>query len=294
MLLFDLLRIPQWVKNLFLFLPLFFAGQFTNAAKLTETFFAFILFSILASSVYIINDIRDVKQDRLHPVKKRRPLALGKIGADKAFLLSLVLAGLSLGLSGFIIGTNFLLVLLTYFFLNLGYSAGLKKISLLDVTMVSFGFVLRIMAGGMAANVPVSEWIIVMTFLLALFIGLAKRRDDVVLFNTSGTSHRKASEGYNMDFLHAAMGIVAAVSIVAYLLYTLSEEVQVRFDTEYLYMTGLFVILGFLRYLQISLVEQKSGSPTQLFWTDRPLQIILVAWILSLFLIIYAPEWLSM
>jgi len=294
MLLFDLLRVPQWVKNLFLFLPLFFAGELANSGKFFDTAIAFILFSVLASSVYIINDIRDVKQDRQHPVKKRRPIALGKVGPEKAFLLSLVLAGVSLGISGFVVGTDFLVILLAYFFMNLGYSAGLKRVSLIDVSMVAFGFVLRIIAGGVAADVVVSHWIIIMTFLLALFIGLAKRRDDVVLFNQSGTSHRKASEGYNLDFLHAAMGLVAAVSIVAYLMYTLSEEVCDRFESELLYVTGLFVILGFLRYLQLSIVEQKSGSPTQLFWSDRPLQFILIAWILSFFMIIYAVKWLNM
>lgn len=280
-----LMRPHQYLKNLFVFAPLFFSGMLLEDGGLIKTFFAFVLFSISASAIYILNDIKDVKEDREHPTKCNRPIASGKVSLFSARIVLAFLLILAL-LGSYFLNTDLLIVLSVYVLMNIFYSLGLKHVSILDISIISFGFVLRIFAGAVVIDVTPSLWIILMTFLLALFLALAKRRDDVLL-STQGLSTRKNIDGYNLEFVNAAMVIMASVVIVAYIFYTISDEVQLRLHTEYLYMTVFFVIVGVMRYMQITFVENNSGSPTKLLLKDRFLQIDILLWALVFGMIIY-------
>ncbi len=256
--------------------------------KLQVLALAFVCFSLVASSIYVINDYMDREADRAHPVKKNRPLASGAVSpaAGLAVFVVCVQAGFGLGM---LISTKFVFVLGIYFLLNLGYSFGLKNISILDILILAAGFVLRVKAGGVAADVAISEWLNIMVFLLAVFMAFAKRRDDVLLKIQSGKDLRKASKGYNLDFLNASLALVSAVIIVAYLMYTMSPEAMSHFGTYRLYYTSIFVIAGLLRYLQITYVDNDTGSPTKILYKDRFIQLTILLWILSFYVIIYLP-----
>lgn len=283
-----LLRPSHWAKNLFLFIPLFFAGEIFDLAKVVEVFFGFMAFSLFASSVYIINDYNDVEADRRHPVKCKRPIASGAVSKPMAlviFVLCLVVGGLL----AWYVKPKFLFVTGIYFVINLLYSFGLKNISILDILILSIGFVLRVKAGGVAANVAVSEWLMIMVFLLALFMAVAKRRDDVLIKTQTGQEMRKAAAGYNLDFMNVMLALVSAVIIVAYLMYTMAPETMIRFKTYRLYYTCLFVIGGLLRYLQITYVENNTGSPTKILYKDRFIQLTILLWVLSFYVLIYLP-----
>jgi 4-hydroxybenzoate polyprenyltransferase len=174
----------------------------------------------------------------------------------------------------------FVVILIIYVLLNIFYSLKLKRIALLDVTIIDIGFVLRLFVGSFAYNVSLEIWIVIMTFLLALFLALAKRRDDVLIFNKSGTKMRKSMGGYNLQLIDGSMLVMSAIVIVAYIQYTTSLEIINKFNSEYLYLTALFVTFGVLRYLQITLVEKKSGSPTEVILKDKTMQVNLLLWLL--------------
>lgn len=282
----SLLRPHQYVKNLFIFVPLFFSGQIADGQLLFGAGIAFFAFSLSASAVYILNDYQDIEEDRQHPKKKNRPLASGKISKKNALLLmgtlwissTLLMAFLSLPSLG---------VLAVYVVLNIAYSFRLKHVAILDVTIIAIGFVLRLFIGSTVNDIPLSMWIVIMTFLLALFMALAKRRDDVLIFLNTGEKMRKVIDGYNLQFIDGAMMIMASIVIVAYILYTTSTEVLQRMDSEQLYLTALFVVLGIMRYLQIAFVENNSGSPTKIALKDRFMQATIIAWACSFAWIIY-------
>ena len=283
----QLMRVEQWVKNLFLFIPIFFAGELFEYHKLTALGLGFLSFCFISSGVYIINDYRDIDEDRLHYEKRNRPLASGAIGKSTA--LSLIFLNLAVGfMLSLLLPLEFTLVVGIYLLINIAYSFGLKKVSILDLIMVSFGFILRVIAGGIAAEVLVTNWLIVMIFLLSLFIVVAKRRDDILEFIDSGKVLRASSQQYNLQFINAILTMISGIIIVAYIMYTISPEVALRFETEYLYITSLFVTAGLMRYLQITLVENNSGSPIKLLFRDRFIQTTLFLWLLSFFLILYA------
>nr|WP_295870778.1 decaprenyl-phosphate phosphoribosyltransferase [uncultured Chitinophaga sp.] len=283
-----LLRPAHWAKNTFLFIPLFFAGEIFNVAKVLELLLAFMAFSITASSIYIINDYRDIEADRQHPVKCKRPLASGEISRPVGLIMftGCLVVG---GTLAWMVGAKFAFVLGIYFLMNLFYSFGLKNISILDIIILAIGFVLRVKAGGIAGGIAMSEWLMVMIFLLALFMAIAKRRDDVLIRLQSGQEMRKAAKGYNPDFLNVMLSLVSAVIIVCYLMYTMAPETQVRFHTYRLYYTTLFVIGGLLRYLQITYVENNTGSPTKILYKDRFIQLTILLWVLSFYVLIYWP-----
>jgi 4-hydroxybenzoate polyprenyltransferase len=178
-------------------------------------------------------------------------------------------------------------ILLAYVVMNIAYSLALKKMAIVDVCIIAIGFVLRLFIGSVVTGVPLSMWIVVMTFLLALFLALAKRRDDVLIYEETGKQMRAAIKGYNLKFLDSSLVIIAAVTIVAYLQYTISPEITDRLHTHYLYISTIFVIMGLLRYLQITFVEKNSGSPIQLIFSDRFLQIIIVMWLLYFSWVLY-------
>jgi len=281
-----LMRPHQYLKNSFIFLPLFFALEITNQELLGNTIIAFISFSLSASAIYILNDYFDIEEDREHPKKKYRPLASGDIDRNQAIIIMGILLSIGIFLMS-ILSLKATTILIVYIILNIAYTLWLKHIAILDVTIIAIGFVLRIFVGSAVTDIKPSMWIVIMTFLLALFMALAKRRDDVLIFMNTGTKMRKVIDGYNLKFVDSAMMIMASVVIVAYTLYTTSPEVIARVGSEYLYITTLFVILGIMRYMQITFVFEDSSSPTNIILRDRFIQMTLIAWILSFVWILY-------
>ena len=281
-----LLRPKDWAKNLFLFIPLFFGREIFNIQKLSAVALGFIAFSCIASSIYIINDYRDTEDDRKHPVKCKRPLAAGTVSPTAALVICglLLLAGFGLA---WWIRDKFLFVLVIYFLINLGYSLGLKAIPILDIILLAIGFVLRIKAGSVISFVPLSEWIIIMVFLLAIFMAIGKRRDDVLLKISSGADMRKSIKGYNLELLNTLLALVCAVIIVAYFMYTMSPETVRNVGSTRLYYTCIFVFAGLMRYLQIIYISTDSGSPTKILYKDRFIQITLLLWIASYIFLLY-------
>lgn len=281
-----LLRISHWTKNLFLFLPLFFSGQFLeHSDSIPYLFIGFLCFSLTASVVYIINDVKDIEEDRLHPEKRHRPFASGAIKISTGILIAVLLLIISLTVS-YLLNPAFMLVVGIYFIMNLSYSIKLKHVPLLDISIISMGFVLRVIAGGIIPDIFVSHWILLMTFLLTLFLGLAKRRDDVKIFLESGKKMRKSIDGYNLEFINAGMVIMGAVTVVAYIMYTLSDEVVQRLG-NHLYFTSVFVIMGVLRYLQLTFVKENTGNPTKILLKDIFIQLILVGFGISFAVLLY-------
>lgn len=284
-----LMRIKQWIKNLFLFIPLFFAGQLFNYAALQSLLTGFLCFSLVASAVYIINDYNDIASDKAHPEKCNRPLASGELSIPFAFSLLLVLVATGLTMAWYL-DWVFFTILTLYLTVNLAYSYGLKNIALLDLFIIAFGFMLRVLSGGVLADVAISKWLVIMVFLLALFLALAKRRDDLVLYRKSGRQLRKSIKHYNLEFLGACLTLLSGIIMVSYIMYTISEEVVRRMDSEYLYLTSVFVIAGMMRYLQITMVENNSGSPTKILYTDNFIRFTILGWIICFYAILYMPK----
>ena len=281
-----MMRPHQYLKNLFIFLPAFFALKIADPIVLKSALSGFVAFSLAASSIYILNDYVDVEADRKHPKKCKRAFASGEITATFALGLMVILFLCAGGLI-FSVSKDAAAVLLTYVLMNVAYSLKLKHIAILDVTIISIGFILRLFVGSLTTGITLSVWIVVMTFLLALFMALAKRRDDVLIFLSTGKKMRKVIDGYNLQFLDGAMTIMGSVVIVSYILYTTSRDVAVKFHCDDLYLTALFVIVGILRYMQITLVEEDSSSPTRILMTDRFMQLTILAWVASFVWILY-------
>lgn len=281
-----ILRPHQNIKNLFVFMPLFFSSQITDINLLFKTTVAFLAFSLVAGSVYVFNDYHDIEEDKVHPNKRKRPLASGKISkrSAKKLMLSLVICGIGLS---FLVDINVLFLVFVYIVINVSYTLKLKHIPILDVFLISTGFVIRLFVGAVVINIELSKWIIIMTFLLALFLAFAKRRDDVLIYLESGKKTRKVVDGYNIEFLNASMMVMSSVIIVSYIMYTISPEVIARINNNKLYLTVVFVILGILRYMHISFVEKNSGSPTEVLLIDKYIQLILLGWVISLILFFY-------
>lgn len=284
-----LIRPQQWIKNGFVLIPMFFGGRLLNADDAIASVVTFFAFSFAASAIYCFNDIVDVDADRRHPVKCHRPIASGAVSVPTAYALMAVLALLSALLLFFLpqrAGETAGIVAF-YFLLNMAYCLWLKRHAIIDVCTVAFGFVLRILAGGMACDVAVSNWLVLMTFLLALFLSFAKRRDDVLRMNETGEPPRRNTIRYNLTFVNQAITVTGTVTLVCYIMYTVSPEVVSRFHAPYLYLTSIFVLAGLLRYMQLTVVDEVSGDPTKILLRDRFTQAIVVAWIMAFLLIIY-------
>lgn len=280
-----LLRIEQYIKNIFVLAPLFFSKEFVKLDQTIQSLLAVLIFSMIASSIYIFNDIRDLEEDRNHPTKQFRPIASKQVSVRNAVIIMLFLIFTGL-FSAFFISVNFFIILIIYLVLNFLYSLGLKHISIVDIVIVSIGFVLRVFAGAVVINVVVTSWIILITFMLSLFLAFAKRRDDILLAN-QGNKTRKNIHGYSLTFVDSAMVLMAGVVIVSYILYTVSPEIEVRYNSQYLYLTVLFVIVGILRYMQITYIENQSGNPTKIALKDKFLQITILLWLTSFGIILY-------
>lgn len=279
----SLIRMKHWIKNGFVFLPVFFAGKI-ELVLTSNLIFVFISFCLASSSIYILNDIVDVNTDRLHPIKKQRPIASGFFSIHLSILFFSICS--ILFFVSLLLLKEASLFIISYYALNILYSFYLKRISIVDVSSISIGFVLREMAGGAEADVYVSHWMIIMTFLLTVSIGFAKRRDDLVLVNEK-ESAIKLLKGYTIAFLDIAKSISFSITLISYILYSISAEVIDRIGSDKLYITSLFVFLGIIRYLQITIVEKNSGSPIDVLWKDRFLQIAILLWTFTFLYIIY-------
>ena len=282
-------RPTHWIKNLFVFLPVFFGGGLLNTSEAVSAALTFLSFSLAASAIYCLNDIIDVNADRAHPVKCKRPIASGAITIPQAYGMMALSMLVSIVLMLLLPAgqTKTIFVIVAYFLINVAYCLRLKDYAIIDVCIIASGFVLRILAGGYATGVQLSKWIVLMTFLLTLFLAFAKRRDDVLRMNTTGQAPRANTSRYNLTFVNQAITITAGVMLVCYVMYTVSPEIIAQFATDKLYLTSILVILAILRYLQISFVDEKSGDPVKVALSDRATQLILLAWLLSFLVIIY-------
>ncbi|MDD5877203.1 MAG: decaprenyl-phosphate phosphoribosyltransferase [Prevotellaceae bacterium] len=285
-----LIRPQHWIKNFFVLIPMFFGGELFDLESITNGIVVFFAFSFIASSIYCYNDIVDADADRSHPIKCRRPIASGAVSVRHAYWLMAAMFLLSMStllLLPPLSMWNVMAVVLFYYVLNLAYCSKLKQYAILDVCIVAFGFVLRIIAGGQAEDVELSNWIVLMTFLLTLFLSFAKRRDDVLRMNETGEAPRHNTSRYNLTFINQAITITASVTLVCYIMYTVSPEVTEHFGSGYLYLTSVFVLLGLLRYIQIAVVDQKSDDPVKVALHDRFSQFIVLAWLVSYLILIY-------
>ncbi len=280
------MRLQQWIKNFFLFAALVFSGNLFNVIDLYRVCAGFLLFSFVSSGIYLINDIADLESDKLHPTKSKRPLPSGTLSVGSARIASLLL--LIVGMAGgYILHPLFSLVLGAYLVVNILYSFRLKHVVILDVMTISAGFVLRVIAGAVLINVPTSEWLIICTILLSLFLGFSKRRHELTILEAQANVHRSVLEHYSPYFLDQMIGIVTASTVMSYTLYTISEETVKKFGTNGLIYTMPFVLYGIFRYLYLVHKRVEGGNPTKVALTDLPLVINIVLWILTASIIIY-------
>lgn len=272
-----LARPRQWVKNGFIVAPLFFTPADVTQRTVAGVAIGLVVFCLISSAVYVVNDWCDAEADRAHPAKCTRPIAAGEVSPGLALLWAAALLAAGFALSLATLPAPASAIAAAYVAMSLLYSWRLKHVAVLDVLIVATGFVLRLEFGGAAVGIPLTVWIVVCTFLLALFLALAKRRDDLI--KSLGDAHRPALAGYNLPFVDTALGVVLAALLVSYLIYTTEPGAIEKFHTDKLYLTAPFVAAGVLRYLQIALVEQRSGSPTDLALTDRFLLLAILGWL---------------
>jgi len=283
--LFSALRPRQWVKNVFVFAALVFAGRLGDGAAVARVALTFVLFCVLSSAVYLINDVRDREADRRHATKKRRAIASGEIGAGTASAVSVVLAVAAL-FAAFHLSTSLGEVASAYLVLNLGYSFGLKRVVILDVMMVATGFLLRALAGAVAIDVAISRWLVMCTGLLALFLGFVKRRQEVAA-SEEGSVTRPILKEYSLPFLDQMIAVVTGATVVAYSLYAFSPEVAQKLGTTHLGLTIPFVLFGIFRYLYLVHQRGIGENPTLVVMTDGPLIVDILLWASTVVLALY-------
>lgn len=278
------MRPRQWVKNAFVFAPLFFTPAAVSVQSVILVALIFISFCLVASGVYCLNDLRDREADREHPAKRKRPLPSGRVSPVSAVILCVILLACGFGLAVAVVPRAAMFILV-YVVLNLAYSFGLKHVSIIDVLVIAIGFVLRIFAGAEAIGVAPTAWIQICAGLLALFIALAKRRDD--LAKDLDTNHRPSLRGYTKQFLDVCVVVTLAALLVSYLIFTLDDHAMQRLGSDKLYLTAPFVVAGIFRYLQLAVVYERTGSPTDLLFRDYFLLGIVVSWVVTFAYMIY-------
>ena len=280
-----LIRINNWIKNLIIFSSIFFAGEISNVLLLRDSLITFISFSLITSSVYILNDFMDREQDRAHPSKKDRPLAAGKISVAHASVTAAVLVVVGLGLI-FQLSIDTFYISLFYVAIMISYCLVFRKIALVDVGIIAIGFVLRLYVGSTVTGFPNSMWIVIMTFLLAVFIALAKRRDDINNPVTEENKTRESLNGYNLVLVDIMITVLVPIIIVTYILYCTADNNVARIG-ENLYLTSVFVFFGFMRYLQLVYVKNQGGDPIKLLYHDTGIQLALILWVSSFGWLLY-------
>jgi 4-hydroxybenzoate polyprenyltransferase len=280
------LRPNQWIKNLFVFAALVFARKALALNQVLRTMTAFGVFCLLSGSMYLVNDLRDAAEDRLHPKKSRRPIAAGRIAPRQAAVLAAVFLAASLA-GGWLLGLPFFAVAVSYVILQVAYTYKLKHVVILDVFIVASGFVLRVAAGALVIDVPISSWLLICTTLLALTVAMGKRRHEIILLEGSAAGHRPILREYSAYLLDQMISVVTASTLIAYCLYTVSEETVQKFGTEKLIYTMPFVLYGIFRYLYLVHQKQQGGSPEELVVKDKPLAASILLWIAAVVFILY-------
>ena len=281
-----MLRPKQWIKNLLVFAALIFSKHLLDLPLLLRTALVFIAFCTLSSSAYVLNDLLDLKEDRSHPWKRLRPIASGAVSTSFAVLLGIILMGFSFGI-GCLLSFKLLIIFLVYFFLQLVYSFGLKHVVILDVMLLASGFVIRAIAGGVAIAAHVSNWLLLCTFLLALFLALCKRRQEIVVLEKSAVDHRPVLAEYSEPFIDSLISVITGATVVSYALYTVSPEVIRKLGTDKLIFTLPFVLYGIFRYLYLMHQKDLGDNPTEVLFTDFSLQLGILAWLVVCFILIY-------
>jgi 4-hydroxybenzoate polyprenyltransferase len=280
------IRPQQWLKNFFIFAPLIFSENVFNRSMLLQSLLAFAVFCLLSGALYILNDIKDIEEDRLHPIKSKRPLAAGELKKRQAIAAFVILSFISL-LFASLVNEEFLWICLVYYFLQIAYSFALKHVVILDVFIVASGFFLRVIAGAVAIKVQISPWLLICTTLLALFLALSKRRHEILLLDEEAINHRPILKEYSPYLLDQMISVVTASTVIAYCLYTISGETIEKFGTNKLILTVPFVLYGIFRYLYLIHQKAEGGTPETLILKDRPLLLDILLWVVSAALIIY-------
>jgi 4-hydroxybenzoate polyprenyltransferase len=292
--LFVSLRPSQWTKNLIVFAALLFGQQnggpaFVDPPSIVRAIAAFAIFCGLSGVVYLINDVADREKDRLHPLKRRRPIAAGAVAPSTALGAAAVL-GLGALAGAYALRPAFALVAVTYVALLVLYSGPLKHVVIIDVLTIAIGFVLRAVAGAVAIGVPISHWLLILTILLALFLALSKRRHELVMLADGATGHRPILEEYSPYLLDQMIAVVTASTVLSYIIYTVSPETTQKFNTDYLPVTLVFPLYGIFRYLYLVHQKEGGGSPSDMLLNDRPLLACVALWAFSVALIIYGTS----
>ncbi|MBI3118428.1 MAG: decaprenyl-phosphate phosphoribosyltransferase [Candidatus Hydrogenedentes bacterium] len=280
------LRVYQWTKNLLVLAALIFSQEFLDLDKVLINLAALLTFCLASSATYIINDIVDIEKDRAHPKKRRRPIASGAVDVPVAAVLAAVLLA-GAGLVGWLVRPPFLAAMLTYVALTLSYSFWLKNVLLIDVLLLAMGFVVRAIAGAIAIEVTFSNWLVVCTLFLALFLGLSKRRHELALLEDNAAEHREVLHQYSIQFLDQLILMMAGAALITYTIYTCSPEVIERLHTQNLYLTLPFVVYGLARYLYLVHHKTGGGDPSSTLLSDWPLGVTVLGWGIACVLIIY-------
>jgi len=280
------MRPKQWVKNVFIFAGLVFARHLFDIYLLTKVIAGFSMFSLAASSIYLFNDIIDLQKDKEHPEKCKRPLAAGHLRVSTAYAASAVLAITSL-VGAFLLNFSFFVILASYAVMNIGYTIKIKQLVILDVMCISFGFVFRVIAGTALVGVRPSDWLIICTITLSLFLGFSKRRHELILIGHKATNHRKVLTDYSITFIDQMIAVATACTVMSYALYTIADETVAKFGTSNLVFTIPFVIYGIYRYLYLIHRKETGGNPTSTVLTDLPLFLNGLLWLGLVIFIIY-------
>ncbi|WP_026882277.1 decaprenyl-phosphate phosphoribosyltransferase [Clostridium akagii] len=276
-----LMRPKQWLKNVFVLAALVFSGKFQNGHILLLNLYVFILFSLISSAVYILNDLVDVEKDKQHPQKKFRPIASGKVSKSQALAFELIIVCIVL-FTSYSISLKLLVVLLTYYIMNILYSFKLKNVVIVDVMIITFGFVLRVISGSIVTNVQLSPWLILCTILISLFLALNKRRSEIVTLKDKRGSHRKILEEYSVELIDSMLTIVTPSILITYCLYTFSST-----QSRTMMITIPFVLYGIFRYQYLVSKKNVGGKPEDVFQNDMPFLIDIVLWAVIIIAIIY-------
>ena len=280
------MRPKQWTKNLVIFAGLVFSQNFFHLGFLKVSVLAFIAFCLNASSVYIINDIKDLEQDRLHPVKKFRPLPAGRISTRQAAFLSVILAVISLALA-FWLNLHYGALLALYWVMMIVYSFALKHVVIVDIMIISAGFIIRAVSGAVVLDVMISRWLLACAIFLSLFLILAKRRNEIVELGANASEHRAILDEYGERFLDQMIAVVTACTVISYVLYTLDPGTVQKFHTANLILTVPFVIYGIFRYLYLVYQKNMGGRPEMILLADRPLLLSVFLWVAVSVFILY-------
>jgi 4-hydroxybenzoate polyprenyltransferase len=281
------MRVKQWVKNIFIFAPMIFSLNFFQSDYIVNSVIAFILFSLFTGAIYVLNDCFDKEKDKLHPEKRKRPIASGTLKVSAAVAgASILLVGVSLII--LIFNRNFFIIAMVYLGLNLMYSSFLKKVVILDVMVIAIGFVLRVEIGGVVNNITLSRWILVITFLIAIFLALIKRRQEIlkVGIDNGKIGTRVTLQKYNLNLLDQLISVSTSTTLISYIIYVLNQDILDKFQTKDLYLTVPFVAFGIFRYLYLTYSEGKGENPAEVIFSDIPFTVNGFLWVIVFVLLI--------